>query len=104
MPHLKASFAKYRSDPNVAFLLISIDEDSKRLQRYLDEMKFPFPVARVDGAIAQQLMGFDNTPTTFYVDRDGIVRYQLTGGEAHGDSPNRVPWFIEQLLSQPKSR
>jgi hypothetical protein len=104
LPHLKASFAKYQSNPNVAFLLISIDEDSKRLQRYLNEMKFPFPVARVDAAIAQQVMGFDNTPTTFYVDRDGIVRYQLTGGEAHGDSPNRVPWFIDQLLSQPRSR
>ncbi len=104
MPHLKASFAKYQNNPDVAFLLVSIDEDSKRLQRYLNEMKFPFPVARVDAAHAQQAMGFDNTPSTFYVDRDGIVRYQITGGEAHGDSPSRVPWFVEQLLAQPKSR
>jgi hypothetical protein len=104
LPHLKASHAKYQSNPNVAFLLVSIDEDSKRLQRYLSEMKFPFPVARLDAAIAQQDMRFDNTPSTFYVDRDGIVRYQLTGGEPHGDSPNRVPWFIDQLLEQPRSR
>jgi hypothetical protein len=81
----------------VAFLLVSIDEDSKRLQRYLDEMKFPFPVARIDAARAQQIMGFDNTPSTFYVDRDGIVRYQITGGDAHGDSPTRVNWFIDRL-------
>jgi hypothetical protein len=47
-------------------------------------------------------MGFDNTPSTFYVDRDGIVRYQITGGEPHGDSPSRVPWFVDQLLSQPR--
>jgi len=88
----------------VAFLLVSIDEDSKRLQRYLAEMKFPFPVARIDAAAAQEAMGFDNTPTTFYVDRNGIVRYQITGREAHGDSPSRVPWFIDQLLAQPGSR
>ena len=88
----------------MAFLLVSIDEDSKRLQRYLAEMKFPFPVARIDAAAAQEAMGFDNTPTTFYVDRTGIVRYQITGGEAHGDSPSRVPWFIDQLLAQPGSR
>jgi hypothetical protein len=100
LPHLKASFAKYQANPDVAFLLISIDEDTKRLQRYLNEMKFPFPVARVDAAQAQQVMGFDNTPTTFYVDRGGIVRYQLTGGEPHGDSPSRVAWYIEQLLAQ----
>jgi len=54
---------------------VSIDEDARRLQRYLDEMKFPFPVARVDATHAQQMMGFDNTPSTFYVGRDGIVRY-----------------------------
>ena len=104
MPHLKASFAKYQSNPNVVFLLVSIDEDSKRLQRYLTEMKFPIPVARAVVAHADQAMGLDNTPTTFYVDRDGIVRYQVNGSESHGDSPSRVPWFIDQLLSQPKSR
>ena len=97
MPHLKTSYATYQNDPSVAFLLVSIDEDTKRLQRYLNEAKFPFPVARVDAAHAQQVMGFDNTPSTFYVDRDGIVRYQVTGGEAHGDSPTRVGWFIDQL-------
>jgi hypothetical protein len=97
LPHLKASYAKYQNDPGVAFLLVSIDEDTKRLRRYLNEAKFPFPVARVDAAHAQQVMGFDNTPSTFYVDRDGIVRYQITGGEAHGDSPTRVGWFIDQL-------
>lgn len=97
MPHLKTSYAKYQNDPNVAFLLISIDEDSKRLQRYLDEMKFPFPVARASVADAQRVMGIDNTPTTFYVGADGVVRYQVNGSESHGDSPTRVSWFIDQL-------
>jgi len=72
----------------------------KRLQRYLNEAKFPFPVARIDATQAQQAMGFDNTPSTFYVDRAGIVRYQLTGGEPHGDSPTRVTWFIDQLIGR----
>jgi len=101
LPHLKASYAKYQSNPNVVFLLVSIDEDMKRLRRYLNEMKFPFPVARMNADAAQQTMRFDNTPSTFYVDRHGIVRYQITGGEPHGDSPSRVPWFIDQLLAAP---
>jgi hypothetical protein len=50
-------------------VLLSIDEDAKRLQRYLNEMKFPFPVARIAAAEAGQLMGVENTPMTFYVDR-----------------------------------
>jgi hypothetical protein len=78
-------------------VLLSIDEDAKRLRRYLDEMKFPFPVVRITAAEAGQLMGVDNTPMTFYVDRKGIVRYQTNGTESHGDSVNRVGWFIDQL-------
>jgi thiol-disulfide isomerase/thioredoxin len=97
MPHLKASYAQYQSDPKVAFLLVSIDEDDKRLQRYLGEMKFPFPVARLAPEQAEKMMGFDNVPATFYVDAAGIVRYQLNGSESHGDSPARVGWYIDQL-------
>jgi peroxiredoxin len=97
LPQLKASFAKYRSDSGVVFLLVSIDEDSKRLDRYLAEMKFPFPVVRADADQVQQAMGFDNIPSTYYVDSDGVVRYQIDGTESHGDSPARVSWFIDQL-------
>jgi thiol-disulfide isomerase/thioredoxin len=97
LPHLKTSYAKYQNDPGVTFLLVSIDEDAKCLQRYLNEMKFPFPVARVSAEQAEQLMGFDNVPSTYYVDREGLVRYQIGGSESHGDSPTRVSWFIDQL-------
>lgn len=97
MPHLKSAYAKYQNDPGVAFLLVSIDEDAKRLQRYLNEMKFPFPVARMSAEEAIRMMGLDNTPMTFYVDRQNIVRYQTNGSEAHGDSQQRVGWYIDQL-------
>jgi hypothetical protein len=97
LPHLKASFAKYQNDPKVAFVLVSIDEDMKRLNRYLNEMKFPFPVVRLSSDDAQKLMGIDNTPSTFYIGSDGIVRYMVVGGESHGDSPQRVSWYVDQL-------
>ena len=88
----------------MAFLLVSIDEDDKRLQRYLNEMKFPFPVARVKAATAEQVMGFDNIPATFYVDRGNVVRYYVNGSEPHGDSPARVSWFVDQLRGPSGSR
>lgn len=49
---------------------------------------------------AEKVMGIDNMPSTFYVDREGIVRYQIVGGELHGDSPQQVAWFIDQLKGQ----
>jgi len=99
LPQLKSAYAKYQNDPKVAFLLVSIDEDSKRLRRYLDEMKFAFPVARASAEEVERTMKFDNVPATFYVDGDGVVRYQTNGVESHGDSISRVSWFIDQLKS-----
>ena len=46
-------------------------------------------------------MGIDNTPTTFYVGSDGIVRYMVVGGESHGDSPARVSWYRRSAESWP---
>ncbi len=97
MPHLKTAYAKYQNDPGVAFVLVSIDEDDKRLQRYLNEMKFPFTVLRANKDEAQQKMGFDDLPATFYVDREGTVRFEARGLESHGDSRERVSWYVDQL-------
>jgi hypothetical protein len=61
-------------------------------------MKFPFPVARANPDQMEKTMGFNNVPATFYVDKGGVVRYQIDGTEMHGDSPTRVSWFVDQLL------
>lgn len=100
MPHLKTAYAKYQNDPGVAFLLVSLDGDAKRLARYLTEMQFPFPVARAERDHIQAAMGIDDVPATFYVDREGVVRYEVKGVETHGDSAVRVAWYIDQLRGQ----
>jgi len=97
LPHLKTVYSKFRNDPDVAFVLVSIDDDAKRLQRYLDDQKFPFQVVRASSVEMQRAMGFNDLPSTFYVDSRGIVRYQVLGFESHGDSDARISWYIEQL-------
>jgi hypothetical protein len=42
-------------------------------------------------------MGFDDLPATFYVDREGVVRFEARGLESHGDSRERVSWYIDQI-------
>ena len=94
---MKTAFVEYAADPGVAFLLVSLDTDPKRLQRFLDEQKFPMPVARASQADAQQAMGFDDVPATFYVDRQGVVRFETRGMETHGDAAARIAWYIDEL-------
>lgn len=98
MPHLKKVYEEsYRNDPGVAFVIVSIDDDLRRVQRYVDEMKFPFPVEHVGLDQAEKVYKVTDTPTTFYVDREGTIRYVARGVEPHGDADARIRWFIDEL-------
>ena len=58
------------------------------------------PVLRYNREQAAKVFNVHDTPTTFYVDRSGTIRYQVTGVEPHGDAVDRVMWYIEQLKSR----
>ena len=81
----------------MAFVLVSIDDDPERLARYVADRKFSMPVARIDAPRAEAALGVSDVPATFYVDRAGVIRYEARGVESHGDSAERVAWYIEEL-------
>lgn len=76
---------------------MSLDDDPARLDRYVAERKFAMPVARYTREQAARRFNVHDTPTTFYVDAAGTIRYQVTGMEPHGDAVERVSWYIETL-------
>jgi hypothetical protein len=88
---------KYAADPKVAFVLVSLDDDRQRLDKYLSEARFPFTVVHSSFKAAGKQFKITDTPTTFYVDPRGMVRYMAKGTEPHGDSDDRIVWFIEEL-------
>ena len=100
MPLIQKAYEKYRNDPNVRFILVSLDDDPKRLERYVAERQFAMPVLRYNRDQAAAAFNVHDTPTTMYVDRDGNIQYQVVGVEPHGDAVERVTWYIEQLKSR----
>jgi AhpC/TSA family len=97
LPLIQKAWERYKDDPQVRFILVSLDDDPKRLERYMAERKFEMPVLRTTREAAAAALNVLDTPTTFYVDSTGTIRYQTTGTEAHGDAVARVTWYIEQL-------
>ena len=79
------------------FVLVSLDDDPARLERYLAERKFAMPVLRMTREQAAALLDVQDTPWTFYVDASGVIRYEVRGLEPHGDAVARITWYIEQL-------
>jgi peroxiredoxin len=100
LPLIQKAYEKYQSDPKVKFFLISLDDDPKRLDRYVAERKFAMPVARYSREQALSTFNVHDTPTTFYIDGSGQIRYQITGVEPHGDAVDRVTWYIENLKNK----
>ena len=86
--------------PGVKFVLVSLDDDPARLDKYVAERKFAMPVLRYNSDAAARLFNVHDTPTTFYVDKSGTIQFQVTGIESHGDAVDRVKWYIETLKAQ----
>ena len=82
------------------FILVSLDDDPARLDRYVAERKFAMPVLRYNREKATEVFNIHDTPTTFYLDATGTIRYQVVGVEPHGDAVDRVTWYIEQLKAR----
>jgi hypothetical protein len=97
LPHIEKAFEKYKDDAGVAFVLVSIDDDPERLARYVAERGFKMTVARLPSERAEALLGVTDIPVGFYVDTAGVIRFETKGGEVHGDSAERVGWYIEEL-------
>lgn len=100
MPLIQKAYEKYRDDPKVRFFLVSLDDDPSRLDRYVAERKFAMPVARYSREQAAKVFNVHDTPTTFYVDAQGTIQYQVVGVEPHGDAVERVTWYIERLRAR----
>lgn len=85
------------------FILVSLDDDPARLDKYVAERKFAMPVLRYNSDDAAKFFNVHDTPTTFYIDRAGTIQFQVTGIEPHGDAVDRVKWYIERLrATEPK--
>jgi peroxiredoxin len=100
LPLIQKAYEKYDGAAGVTFVLVSLDDDPARLEKYVAERKFAMPVARYTREQAAKVFNVHDTPTTFYVDKSGTIQYQVTGVEPHGDAVDRVTWYIETLKSR----
>ncbi|MBI2480822.1 MAG: TlpA family protein disulfide reductase [Planctomycetia bacterium] len=85
LPNVKENYDKFH-DKGFEVVGISLDADSARLQRFLDEQKIPWACLFEDGAGWDHPMakyyGVMGIPATMLLDRDGkVVSMGVRGGE-----------------------
>lgn len=78
---------------------INVDQDPNQVRRFLEEVKFELPILRDEGAtVSETVLKVRGMPTTFFVDRRGVVRFVHEGfAEEH---LNKYQSQLEELLNE----
>jgi thiol-disulfide isomerase/thioredoxin/tetratricopeptide (TPR) repeat protein len=96
LPELQAA-ADGLADQPVTFLLVSVDAELETARRFLAESSYGMdPVWAPDGKEAQGDWVVKGIPSTFVVDREGIVRFHHQGYERGGGE--RISSEVRDLL------
>ncbi|MEN2281049.1 TlpA disulfide reductase family protein [Algoriphagus sp. SE2] len=94
MPHISELYKSVKSDPEVEFLMIGLDNDIEKSRKFLDGKSWSFPTAHASYGLNRSLQS-GSIPTTLVVNPEGkIVFYQ------EGMSNFNTPEFKEFLVSQ----
>jgi peroxiredoxin len=78
MPELQAAYEAY-APGGLVVLGVNQAEDRATVQAFLDERNLTFPVALDSQYEASQLYQVNSLPTTFFIDRDGVIREIVIG-------------------------
>jgi thiol-disulfide isomerase/thioredoxin len=99
MPHLQKVIDKYKNDPDVVFLAISIDDNRAAVRPFLEKNGYKMTVA-YDNDAARNLE-VTGAPTTIIIDRNGLIQFKDVGfgddGQLYVD---RLIWRIDALLNE----
>jgi thiol-disulfide isomerase/thioredoxin len=79
---------------------LSVDEDPRAIAPFLEETKAGLPILLDENAqVAERTLKVKGMPTTYYIDRRGVVRHVEEGFAE--EFLNRYQSHIEALLAEP---
>ena len=78
MPDLIRYYNSHRGD-GLILLTVNSEDNSNSAQQFVSQQQMPFPVLFDPNGNAERIFGADGLPSTYFVDRSGIVRFSWTG-------------------------
>lgn len=78
MPAIEKLSQEYRSK-EVVFVGVAVDDTESKMREFIARFGVTFPVGLDDGGAVQKAFGVYGLPTTFFIDRQGQVRYFHAG-------------------------
>ena len=95
MPLMKQAYAKY-SNGQVAFLMVGVQDSQSKFEKYVEKWGVPFAAGYDKGDRIANNYGVSSPPTTFFIDKHGIVKRAFYGNIAK--QPDEFQQWIEEII------
>lgn len=95
MPDLINYYNAHQAD-GLVLLAVDSEDDLNSAQQFVREKQMPFPVLFDPNGSAARVLGSNALPSTFLIDRTGVVRFSWTGQI----SPAMLDQRVTPLLAQ----
>ncbi|MDH7486022.1 MAG: TlpA disulfide reductase family protein [Anaerolineae bacterium] len=78
MPLLQATYSAY-ADDGLVVLAVNMGEEKRRVENFAADLALTFPVLTDEEITAGTLYRVRGAPTTYFIDRDGVIRQRYVG-------------------------
>jgi thiol-disulfide isomerase/thioredoxin len=96
MPAMQAFYRDHRRE-GFEIVAYSLDEPGTDVAAFMRQQGYDFPAPMADGRISAAFGGVSRLPTSFVIDRTGLIRHKISGQVYYG----RLKELIMPLLAQP---
>ncbi|MEM5948499.1 TlpA disulfide reductase family protein [Spirochaetia bacterium 38H-sp] len=97
MPWIETMVQKIKGH-DVVFLAINVQEDKDTVKAFIEENNYTFPVLLDTSGTVSGIYGVSGIPTTYFIDKKGMVRGRLVG--AHNWDSDPIYKIIKKALEE----
>lgn len=95
LPLIKQAYTKHKNDP-VVFLMVGIQDSRSKFEGFVKKWDVPFPAGYDKGDRIAKDYGVSAPPTTFFIDKNGIVKRAFYGNIAK--KPDEFRQWVEESI------
>ena len=94
-PYLNSLHKEYK-DKGLVIIAVSLDKSEETVRKFLKKMPLDFIILHDNDNAASQPYGVYSLPTSFTIDRNGIIKDKFLGGRNWTDSNSKK--VIEEII------
>jgi peroxiredoxin len=95
MPAMQRFYAAHRAR-GFEIIAFSSDDDPATVREFMAREGYTFPAPMADGSVSRAFGGVDRLPTSFVVDRRGMIRHKVSGQVHYGRLEDLVGPLLEE--------